>query len=641
MGVMRSKLSRRTVALGLSSLVLLTGLSLAPVGAALAEEGVDWTSVQPEELQPEAVEDAAAGEEAAEGETGEVGVDPQLRTMPQTRAFGESFEVAAAAISFDPGNIISDYNFFNSWAMTESEIQSFLDRNIAAPCENSNCLNVLKMNTPNASWSWGTCAPYAGAANESAARIIYKVQRACGLSAKVILVTLQKEQSLITRNGPSDGILRKAMGMGCPDTDVCDAQYYGFFNQVYAAARQIVWYTNPDSSMYKSGKYAVGQVKPVQLHPNAGCGAPGVRIANVATAAMYHYTPYQPNAAALAAGAGTGDACSSYGNRNFVRYYTEWFGSPSSGPTPSPVRIAGDDRYATAAAISRSVFSGESATPVAYIATGEDFPDALAAGPAAAVQGGPLLLVNPGFVPDSTVAELNRLKPQKLIIVGGPTTVSAGVEQALKSIASGFKNSPATAVQRIAGADRYETSRLIATQAFSAADGAYLATGLDFPDALSATAAAGTKRQPVLLVNGQIGTVDAGTIGLLQKLGTKTVAIVGGEPSVVPQIQTGLASAGFGVRRLSGSDRYQTSVAVNRDAFGSPSNAYLATGLNFPDALAGAAAAARVGSPLYVTFPGCVNPQLREDLKRPSVQSVTLLGGTPSLAAGMENLPGC
>jgi O-6-methylguanine DNA methyltransferase len=148
--------------------------------------------------------------------------------------------MAFASGGFDPSNIISDYNFFDSWAMTESEIQAFLERE-GNPCGNSNCLANFRVNTPNASWDFGTCAPYAGAANESAARIIFKVQRACGLSAKVILVTLQKEQGLITASRPSDLVMRKAMGMACPDTSECDAAYYGFFNQIYAAARRVGW----------------------------------------------------------------------------------------------------------------------------------------------------------------------------------------------------------------------------------------------------------------------------------------------------------------------------------------------------------------------------------------------------------------
>ncbi|AMB57826.1 hypothetical protein AWU67_01925 [Microterricola viridarii] len=612
---------------------------------AFAEEGIDWTSVQQDELESLVAPDAEAevpaeelgvepedgAEESSEEPTEELGVDPEGGPLMQGRSLAAP--QAATSSSFDPGNIISDYNFFNSWAMTEAEIQSFLDRTIFAPCENSNCLNVLKMNTPNASWSWGTCAPYAGAANESAARIIYKVQRACGLSAKVILVTLQKEQSLITRNGPSNEILRKAMGMGCPDTDVCDSQYYGFFNQVYAAARQIVWYTNPDSSMYKSKKFEVGQVKPVQLHPNAGCGAPGVKIGNVATAALYHYTPYQPNGPALAAGWGSsGDPCSSYGNRNFSLYYNEWFGSPTSSPSPTAQRIAGADRYETAAAISRSSFSGENVVPVVYVATGLNFPDALSAAPAAAAQGGPLLLVRGDMVPAPTMAELKRLAPKRIVLVGSAGIIDEATKNALATVAP---------VERIAGDDRYETSRKIMERVFPAVTAAYVATGDDFPDALSASAAAGAKKVPVLLVRGTADQADAQTVASLKKVGVTSVKVAGGPTIVTPAILDSLTKSGITSKRLSGVNRYLTAVEINKDAFPKAKVAYIATGASFPDALAGAAAAARENSPLYLTAESCVKPELRADLNAKGVTSLKLLGSPGVMSESIARLAVC
>ena len=103
------------------------------------------------------------------------------------------------------------------------------------------------------------------------------------------------------------------MGMACPDTAPCDERYYGFFNQVYGAARQLKVYGL--DSFFNS--YPVGRTSNVLYHPNAACGSAPVYIANKATAALYYYTPYQPNQAALNAGYGTGDGCSSYGNRNF------------------------------------------------------------------------------------------------------------------------------------------------------------------------------------------------------------------------------------------------------------------------------------------------------------------------------------
>ncbi|PPL20204.1 hypothetical protein GY24_02495 [Microterricola pindariensis] len=313
--------------------------------------------------------------------------------------------------------------------------------------------------------------------------------------------------------------------------------------------------------------------------------------------------------------------------------YSDWFGNPTGTPIPNPQRIAGSDRYDTAAAISRSSFDGERRVPVAYVVTGEDFPDALAAGPAAAAQGGPLLLTNPGYVPDPTTAELKRVNPQAIVVVGGPAAVSDAVVAALKTIAP---------VTRIAGSDRYDTSRMVAQHAFGAATSVYIATGLNYPDALSASAAAGKSKIPVLLVNGANNGADSDTVNYLTSRNVTTVKIVGGPAAVAPGVESGLKARITKVSRLAGETRELTSVIINRDAFPNATTAYLATSISFPDALAGSAAAARAGSPLYVTFPGCVSGELRSELKqRLNVSSLRLLGGPAALNENIARLGGC
>ena len=237
---------------------------------------------------------------------------------------------ALSGSEFDAGYIVTDSQFYTRDALSQSQIQEFLNAQIGT-CRNNLCLNVLKVDTPTTTLSFGTCDTYIGEAGESAARIIYKVQQACAISAKVILTTLQKEQGLVTSKEPSSAVLRKAMGQGCPDTSQCDSAFYGFFIQVLSGARQLAWYGNPDGS-HTSIK--VGQQNAVRYSPNADCGAGNVLIANRATASLYYYTPYQPNGAALANLGGAGDACSSYGNRNFWVYYSNWFGSPTQAIDP-------------------------------------------------------------------------------------------------------------------------------------------------------------------------------------------------------------------------------------------------------------------------------------------------------------------
>lgn len=233
---------------------------------------------------------------------------------------------AADLSAFRPGQIISDAVFFNSGTMTEGQIQAFLEAKVPNCQAGYTCLKS-KRDTSTDRAADAMCSGYRGAADEPASRIIARVAQACGINPQVILATLQKEQGLVTHTWPSEFRYRAAMGQGCPDTAECDARYYGFFNQVYGAAWQFKRYANPPGTSAYFTWYAPGRTWNVRYHPNVSCGAAPVYIENQATANLYYYTPYQPNRAALAAGYGTGDGCSSYGNRNFFNYFTDWFGS--------------------------------------------------------------------------------------------------------------------------------------------------------------------------------------------------------------------------------------------------------------------------------------------------------------------------
>ena len=138
----------------------------------------------------------------------------------------------------------------------------------------------------------------------------------------MLLTVLQKEQQLVTASKPTDFQFKAAMGLSCPDDNDCDPQYAGFFRQVYGAAHRYRYYVRHEASY----GYHVGKLNFVRFHLNTSCGGANVVIGNKATALLYIYTPYQPNEAALAAGAGEGDSCSSYGNRNFSIIYRGWFG---------------------------------------------------------------------------------------------------------------------------------------------------------------------------------------------------------------------------------------------------------------------------------------------------------------------------
>ncbi|MFD1720868.1 LGFP repeat-containing protein [Amnibacterium endophyticum] len=231
---------------------------------------------------------------------------------------------------FDPADIISDGVMFNPSTMSAAAIQTFLNGKVATCRSGYTCLKDYRQDTTDKAAD-PMCKAYTGRKAETAAQIISRVGAACGVNPQVLLVTLQKEQSLVTDTWPGARQYRSATGYGCPDTAPCDSDYYGFFNQVYKAAWAFKRYTSPPGTegagWTKFNWFPVGKATGVLFHPNAACGARSITIKNKATAVLYYFTPYQPNAAALAAGFGIGDSCSAYGNRNFFLYFTSWFGS--------------------------------------------------------------------------------------------------------------------------------------------------------------------------------------------------------------------------------------------------------------------------------------------------------------------------
>ena len=226
--------------------------------------------------------------------------------------------------AFDPGNLISDAEFFRSGSMSAEAIQAFLHERNPDCRSGFVCMKDYRETTFSRDASV-LCKAYQGAENETAAQIIAKVSEACGVSAEALLVLIQKEQSLVTLTAPSTTRFQKATGYACPDTAPCNAQFFGFYNQVYNAAKQFKRYSNPPGTSRFFTWFGVGQTPQIRLHPNAACGTTPVTIRNQATAGLYYYTPYTPNQIAMVNLATAGDSCSSYGNRNFWRVYNYWF----------------------------------------------------------------------------------------------------------------------------------------------------------------------------------------------------------------------------------------------------------------------------------------------------------------------------
>lgn len=306
--------------------------------------------------------------------------------------------------------------------------------------------------------------------------------------------------------------------------------------------------------------------------------------------------------------------------------------TPISFGAAVPTRIEGADRYDVAVKIAQE--SHPTASDVVYLANGTTFTDALSAAPAAASDSAPLLLTTSDTLLPVVKAELERLQPKTVVVVGGPKSIQPAVFDQIDAIAT-------EEAVRIDGADRYAVSQAVADYAFGeGATTAYVATGTNFPDALSASAAAGSNGYPVVLVYGKAGTADAATKALLTDLGVEKVKIAGGPASVSAGIETSLTSVAP-VTRLSGADRYQASIAINRDAFTAADDVFIATGLKFPDALAGAVLAASKDAPLYVVPAGCVPTGVVQDIGTFAPNRVTLLGGTASLSPAVQSLTAC
>lgn len=285
----------------------------------------------------------------------------------------------------------------------------------------------------------------------------------------------------------------------------------------------------------------------------------------------------------------------------------------------SPGRIAGSDRYATSAAVSRSHFGPD--VPVAYVATGRNFPDALAAGPAAGRQGGPILLTEPDSLPKATRDELTRLRPTRIVVLGGTGVVSSTVEAELRAYTSG-------SVTRIAGLDRYGTAAAVSRSVFApGVTAAFVATGESFPDALAAGPAAVKLAGPVLLT-GQSSVPDA-LRSELERLRPQKIYVLGGASAVTATVTRVLQSyTAAPVVRVAGANRFATAVAISRAFFGPVPAAYLATGANFPDALSAVPAAGRAGAPLLLVYQSALPTEVRSDLPRLFPPRTWLVGGT-------------
>lgn len=300
-------------------------------------------------------------------------------------------------------------------------------------------------------------------------------------------------------------------------------------------------------------------------------------------------------------------------------------------------RFAGSNRYQTAIEMSQAGYSSTHHT--VYLANGESFADALSLAPAVGVRPGPLLLNPASSLRSDVRAELLRLDPTTVIIAGGTGVISSAVEAQIEATGAD--------VLRLSGANRYATSLAVIQEFFEPGDPLdtlYLVTGRDFPDALSAGAAAAAREEPMILVDGRANSLPAAVTTRINQLDPDRVVLVGGTGVMSQGIQNQLnAIGGREIVRAAGSDRYRTSAAVTAVGFATyvSSATYWATGANFPDALAGITLAAAKKSPISLVRPSCVPGEVISNAWRFGADRVGILGGTGVVSTAVANFARC
>lgn len=327
---------------------------------------------------------------------------------------------------------------------------------------------------------------------------------------------------------------------------------------------------------------------------------------------------------------GTVSLISSFGRDSLGDIYVVSLGGTIYKMQAGATRLAGPDRYATAATISAQTHPGGSSS--VYIGTGENWPDALALAAAAGHNSAPLLLVTRTGIPSATRTELDRLNPSTIYVGGGSGVVSDSVIAQLGAYGN---------VTRLSGTDRYATAAAISQATYpGGASTVYVGTGENWPDALALAAAAGAEDAPLLLVQGN--TVPGTIRAELARLDPATIVIGGGAGVISNAVAAELASYGT-VTRLAGSDRYATAASISASTYPNPATVdlvYVATGENWPDALALAAAAGHERAPLLLARRDTVPSPTLTEFNRLDVSDSIIAGGLAVLSSHVQALLG-
>ncbi|SKA86377.1 Spore germination protein YaaH [Clostridium sp. USBA 49] len=278
---------------------------------------------------------------------------------------------------------------------------------------------------------------------------------------------------------------------------------------------------------------------------------------------------------------------------------------------PNMLRLGGADRYETSIKISQDSWNQ---SDYVVIASGENFPDALSASPLAAKYNAPLILTYENTMTTNTISELKRLKVKKAFLVGGTGVLSPNIENQLKSLNITFT--------RVAGIDRYATSLEVA-KIIGTSKGTVIASGENFPDALSIAPIAAQKQMPILLTTKNY--IPNNIKNFIKTNPSSKYYVIGGSGVISDSSLKFLSN----YERLSGTNRYLTNLSVLKK-FSKELNLnqiYFAYGEDFADALSGAVAAAKNSTAIILTN-NSVSNELSGIDNLTNLTILKILGGT-------------
>ncbi len=301
--------------------------------------------------------------------------------------------------------------------------------------------------------------------------------------------------------------------------------------------------------------------------------------------------------------------------------------APGSGRLGSVIRWAGADRYEGSAKIAMMAF--RPGVPRLFVASGEVFTDALSAAPVAARDKGPILLVKKGILRTTVLNAIASLTPETIVVLGGENSVGPEVADQLAQLAP---------LERWDGSDRYSASAGMSSRAFDPGVAtAFVASGLVFPDALSAAPVAGMVPGPILL--SQTDQLPAAIGDELTRLAPGNIVVVGGETTLTPALADSLAPYTSGtVTRWAGPDRFATSAAISAANFPAGVNTvFIASGRTFPDALAGAPVAGLRRSPMLLVDTDSIPDTIKTELQRLNPAKIIILGGDATVSKAVES----